>query len=426
MKNLDESLKKLDAIKKSNKEFRHMAYIPNEHELEQFYDISSSFFSIENPTPSIEEMPFFTVKDIFNTYIFPTEMGSPIWKNFKAGNNARVISSILNAGYNFIGKTVTSEFAVHSETETLNPLDKNRITGTSSSGSAVSILLGESDISLATQSGASISRPAAYCGVLGFKPTFGLIPRTGILKTCDPFDTVGFFLSDLDIAMKTLESVTLLGTNYPNNSLTKYSSINKIGYFEKDDLNSIVEISPDMIDAYYNFINKISSKGLDLKPVKVPEYFSSIHKSHHVIYTKSLEYYFKNELKEKRKVTEKFMEFIKSGQNYSKKDFIKEINNHPIYINLFDEFFSLSNVDLLITPAIYGTAPKIGTKEIDDLSLFWTYLHVPSLTAPIAKDSSEMPISLNFVSPKNTDKTLLEFIKTNFYELILNIKVDNF
>jgi Asp-tRNA(Asn)/Glu-tRNA(Gln) amidotransferase A subunit family amidase len=371
-------------------------------------------------------MPSFTVKDIFNTYTFPTEMGSPLWKNFKAGNNARVISSILNAGYNFLGKTVTSEFAVHSETKTLNPLDKNRITGTSSSGSAVSVLLGESDISLATQSGASISRPAAYCGVLGFKPTFGLIPRTGILKTCDPFDTVGFFLNDLDIGLETLKSVALLGTNYPQNSLTKYSSLNKIGYFEEDDLKSIVDISPDMIKTYINFIKKISSKGLDVKPIKTPEYFSSIHKSHHVIYTKSLEYYFKNELKEKRKVSEKFMEFIESGQNYSKNDFIKEINNHPIYISSFDDFLSSSDVDLIITPAVNGIAPEVGNKEIDDLSLFWTYLHVPCLTAPVAKDSSEMPMSLNFVSPKNTDRTLLEFVKTNFYELILKIKVDNF
>ena len=193
MNNIKATLKKIDAIKASNKKYKHMAYIPNKDELEQFYITSSNFFSSDNPLSTETETPSFTVKDIFNTYIFPTEMGSPIWKGFKAGNNARVITSILNAGYNFIGKTVTSEFAVHSDTTTLNPLNKKRITGTSSSGSAVSVLLGESDISLATQSGASISRPASYCGVLGFKPSFGLMPRTGILKTCDPFDTVGFF-----------------------------------------------------------------------------------------------------------------------------------------------------------------------------------------------------------------------------------------
>tara|TARA_Y100000992_G_scaffold300587_1_gene269536 strand:- start:2091 stop:3371 length:1281 start_codon:yes stop_codon:yes gene_type:complete len=425
MNNIKATLKKIDAIKASNKKYKHMAYIPNKDELEQFYITSSNFFSSDNPLSTETETPSFTVKDIFNTYIFPTEMGSPIWKGFKAGNNARVITSILNAGYNFIGKTVTSEFAVHSDTTTLNPLNKKRITGTSSSGSAVSVLLGESDISLATQSGASISRPASYCGVLGFKPSFGLMPRTGILKTCDPFDTVGFFLNDLDIAIQTLESTALIGTNYPKNSLSKYSSFTKIGYLEENDLNSIVEVSPHMMEAYYDFIEKISLKGLNVKPIKTPKYFKSIHKSHHVIYTKSLEYYFKNELKEKRKITEKFMEFIESGQNYSKEDFIKEINNHPLYIKSFDDFFKSSEIDLLITPAVHGIAPEIGNKEVDDLSLFWTYLHVPCLTAPINRVSNGMPMSLNFISSKSTDKNLLEFIKNNFSDLILKIKVDS-
>lgn len=426
MKNIEVTLKKIEGIKVSNKEYKHMAYIPNEDELEKFYSISSSFFSTDY-IPSIKtEMPFFTVKDIFNTYVLPTEMGSPIWKGFKAGNNARVLSSILNAGYSFIGKTVTSEFAVHSNTATLNPLNKKRITGTSSSGSAVSVLLGESDISLATQSGASISRPASYCGVLGFKPSFGLIPRTGILKTCDPFDTVGFFLNDLDVAIKTLESTALIGSNYPNNSLSKSSSFSKIGYLEERDLNSIVETSPHMLEAYYEFINKVSSKGLDVKPVKLPEYFKSIRKSHHVIYTKSLEYYFKNELKEERNVTENFMEFIESGQSYSKNDFIEEISNHSLNINSFDNFLGSSNVDVLITPAVHGVAPEIGNEEIDDLSLFWTYLHVPSLTAPVKTISNGMPMSLNFVSPKNTDKTLLEFVRNNLSDLITKVKVDSY
>ena len=424
MNNLEETIKKIEGINVSNKVYKHMAYIPNEDELEKFYSISSVFFSTDDIQSIKKEMPFFTVKDIFNTYVFPTEMGSPIWKGFKAGNNSRVLSSILNAGYNFIGKTVTSEFAVHSNTATLNPLNKNRITGTSSSGSAVSVLLGESDVSLATQSGASISRPASYCGVLGFKPSFGLIPRTGILKTCDPFDTVGFFLNDLDYGIKTLESVALIGANYPNNSLSKSSPFTKIGYLEERDLSSIVETSPEMLETYYEFINKVSSKGLNIVPVKLPEYFKSIHKSHHVIYTKSLEYYFKNELKEERQVSENFMEFIESGQTYSKNNFIEEINNHSQYINLFDKFLESTSTDILISPAVYGVAPEIGNEEIDDLSLFWTYLHVPSLTAPVKTISNGLPLSLNFVSPKNSDKNLLEFVRNNLSDLVIKVKVD--
>ena len=78
--------------------------------------------------------------------------------------------------------------------------------------------------------------------------------------------------------------------------------------------------------------------------------------------------------------------------------------------------------DVLITPAVHGVAPEIGHEEIDDLSLFWTYLHVPSLTVPVKMISSGLPMSLNFVSSKNTDKSLLEFVRNNLSDLIPKIK----
>ena len=118
------------------------------------------------------------------------------------------------------------------------------------------------------------------------------------------------------------------------------------------------------------------------------------------------------------------MEFIESGQTYSKNNFIEEINNHSKYINLFDKFLESINTDILISPAVYGVAPEIGNEEIDDLSLFWTYLHVPSLTAPVKTISNGLPLSLNFVSPKNTDKNLLEFVRNNLSDLFIKVKVD--
>src|SRR3972149_9370813 len=90
----------------------------------------------------------FGVKDIFNTKAFPTEMGSPIWKNFTPGNNARVVDSLLNSGGLVVGKTVTAEFAVHALNETLNPHDPSRTPGTSSSGSAAAVATGMVPFSL--------------------------------------------------------------------------------------------------------------------------------------------------------------------------------------------------------------------------------------------------------------------------------------
>ncbi|MEO6054545.1 MAG: amidase, partial [Chthoniobacterales bacterium] len=133
------------------------------------------------------------VKDIFNTIDFPTEMGSPLWKDFTPGNDARIVFQAKQAGAMIPGKTVTAEFAVHALNETINPHDPTRTPGTSSSGSAAAIALGVVPVSLGSQTAASVVRPASFCGIYGYKPSFGTIPRTGTLKTTDSLDTLGFF-----------------------------------------------------------------------------------------------------------------------------------------------------------------------------------------------------------------------------------------
>ena len=162
------------------------------------------------------------VKDIFNTITLPTQMGSPLWKDFNAGNDARVVSNLKEAGAIVAGKTVTAEFAVHALNETLNPHDILLTPGTSSSGSAVAIAMGVCPVALATQTAGSIVRPASFNGIYGYKPSFGLVPRTGMLKTTDTLDTVGFFTIHYKDILKVFEAIRVKGKNYPisNEALT--------------------------------------------------------------------------------------------------------------------------------------------------------------------------------------------------------------
>ena len=162
----------------------------------------------------LKNIPF-GAKDIMNTILFKTQMGSSIWKNFTPGNNARIIDDLISSGAILVGKTETAEFAVHKLNKTLNPYDISRTPGTSSSGSAVCVANGDVPFSLGTQSAASIIRPASFCGVWGFKPSFGLIPRTGVLKTCDTLDTVGFFTSHQKSLRTVLNVIRLKGKNHP-------------------------------------------------------------------------------------------------------------------------------------------------------------------------------------------------------------------
>jgi len=159
----------------------------------------------------------FGIKDIFNTKSLKTEFGSVLYKNFFPGNNSRLVDIILNKQGIITCKTTTAEFAVHHfpEKKTVNPFNKNHITGTSSAGSAVAVACGALPVALATQTAGSIIRPASFCGTIGFKPSFGALDRTGILKTTDTLDTVGLFAADFYGLKKTFKNLIQHSEEYP-------------------------------------------------------------------------------------------------------------------------------------------------------------------------------------------------------------------
>jgi Asp-tRNA(Asn)/Glu-tRNA(Gln) amidotransferase A subunit family amidase len=415
--NIEQTKDRLSSLSITNKQFHHMVSIPSADELDEFNKRSSSFFGLESENSLKKSELIFTVKDIFNTELFPTEMGSKIWKGFNAGNNARVISMVLNEGHTFIGKTVTSEFAVHKLTDAINPWDPERHVGTSSSGSAISVLLKECDYSLCTQSGASISRPSSYLGIYGVKPTFGLVPRTGVLKTCDPLDTIGFMTKDISNASEILRAISLTGNNYPKNKFIEDKEPNLciVGYFDIEEISSVVNVSSSMVSAYNQTILKLKDSGVNVLKLEMPDFFKDVHKSHEIIYSKSLEYYFKNELELTDDVSESFKEFVNRGSVWSSNDFMKEQRNQLKNIQTFSSFVDKSNVDFILSPAVHGVAPMLEEEELNDLSLLWTYLHCPSVTIPVDKcEEYSLPLGLNLSASRFNDINLINFVNEYF------------
>ena len=159
----------------------------------------------------------FGIKDVFNTKFLKTEYGSILFKNFLPGNNARLLDIIEAKQGIIFCKTTTAEFAVHHfpEKKTLNPYNSKHITGTSSAGSAVAVACGALPVSLATQTAGSIIRPASFCGVIGFKPSFGALDRTGVLKTTDTLDTIGLFSYDINFLKKIFTNLIQHNDQYP-------------------------------------------------------------------------------------------------------------------------------------------------------------------------------------------------------------------
>ncbi len=357
------------------------------------------------------------VKDIFNTKVLPTSMGSEIWKGFKSGNNARVIDDIIYSGGIIFSKTTTAEFAVHFITPetTINPYNSNHITGTSSSGSAVSVSSGALPISIGTQTAGSIIRPASFCGIYGFKPSFGAIDRTGVLKTNDTFDTIGFLSADIYGLKKIFYNTLKKGSDYPYSM--NYFLNHKI-YLSKKESEIKIGIFTEKLNVYKNFENYVKddfSKTIEdlsrlyvVKEIPYIDFINEIHYLHEQMYSKSLSYYFKNEMKNHESVSSVMKDMIKRGDEITTELYIKCLKKQPIYRKMFDEIFE--DYDFIIVPSTASYAPEISKNEIDDTCLIWTFLGYPTITIPlyICKEKN-LPYGLQIVGKKFQDFSLLDF-----------------
>ncbi len=164
-----------------------------EAELQVFAHVDPAAVRAMRPRPGpLGGLPL-GVKDIIDVAGMPTGMNSPIWRGWMPRSDAACVAAARTAGALVMGKTVTTEFATRHPGPTTNPHDTAHTPGGSSSGSAAGVAAGFFPFALGTQTGGSITRPAAYCGVVGYKPTHGMIHRAGIKLMSDSFDTIGVF-----------------------------------------------------------------------------------------------------------------------------------------------------------------------------------------------------------------------------------------
>ena len=356
----------------------------------------------------------FGVKDIFNTLDLKTEMGSETWKDHNPGNDARVISVLRRNGFVPIGKTVTAEFAVHHLNKTKNPHDLSKTPGTSSSGSAVAISTGMVPFALGTQTAGSIIRPASFCGVWGMKPSFGLIPRTGSLKTTDSLDTIGFLTSHGDNLKDILDVVRVRGPNYPfvfknidnKKPQIKKNSI-KVGFIKGNTWNLAEEYAKTSFETFCESLSK--NNEYNLEEINLNGSLENIHEIHSVIYEKSLGYYFKNESKNYKQVSKIMMDSIKNSKKIRNEDFISSLRKQDQLIEVINH--KLDEYDFVICLSTSSSAPTRGKREIDDLALVWTLSHSPSISAPLFRCSAELPFGLQFVTSKYNDYMLLAYVE---------------
>lgn len=359
------------------------------------------------------------IKDIFNTKYMPTTMGSPIWKDFAPGNDSRVVHNIIMEGGIIMGKTVTAEFAVHHPGPTPNPYNPIYSPGTSSSGSAAAVATAMVPLAIGTQTAGSIIKPASYCGVYGYKPSFGLLPRTGILKTVDYLDHVGFITRSVDDLKLMLDALRVKGENYPyvrknlENRTRQARRKNrswKIAFVKTHAWKDAEEYTKASIS---RFIKSISSvKGIKISEKELPKEFDQSHDVHSVIYEKALSYYFKDECASHPElISGVFKDMVERGKSIPFDRYREGMEKQVKLTYLLDDWFK--DFDAIFTISTAGEAPKMSNymDEKRDTSLIWTMCRAPSINLPLFKSPNGMPFGIQVVARRYNDYLLLSFLK---------------
>lgn len=358
----------------------------------------------------------FGVKDVFNTADMPTCMGSPIWKGFTPGNDARVVSHLRWEGGIMFGKTVTAEFAVHHPGPTLNPYSQDHSPGTSSSGSAAAVASCMVPIALGTQTAGSTIRPASYCGVYGFKPSFGAVPRTGILKTLDTLDHVTFLarsIEDIDLAF---DCGRIRGTNYPyiHEGIDKWTPERlhapyrvalvrgpAWGHAESYAQQAVLALA----EAW------AADPDVRVDDVTLPVEFDGAHDLHDLIYTKALSYYFQDEYeRNQRLISDSFRDMLERGRKVSPEAYWNGIERQRSLANQLDAFFE--DFDIILNLSTSGEAPRgLYGRDKKDCCLIWTMCHVPALNLPVFRSPSGLPFGAQIVARRYNDLGLFYFAR---------------
>jgi len=356
------------------------------------------------------------IKDIFNTLDMPTAMGSPIWEGFTPGNDARVVAELRYAGGVILGKTVTAEFAVHTPGPTTNPHHPDFSPGTSSSGSAAAVAAGMVPAALGSQTAGSVIRPASYCGIYGFKPSFGLIPRTGSLKTTDSLDTVALMArspGDLDFLFELLR---VHGLDYPIVH-ERLSDVSRAKPANRPWRVALIrgpqwrEAEPYAQSALIRYANQLAAQeGIEVEEKELPLEFDQAHEIHAGIYDKALAYYFQEEFQQEKLVSPIMKDLIRHGQQITVETYQEALDRQSQLARQLDQLFE-AGTDLILNLSTAGIAPKKEVvQEPPDNCLIWTLCGVPAISVPAFTGPQKLPFGAQLVGRRYNDYDLLRFV----------------
>ena len=351
------------------------------------------------------------IKDIFDTEDMPTMDGTEIHKKNPSWNDCTVVSKLKQAGAIIMGKTVTAELAYYSPGKTKNPHDTTRTPGGSSSGSAAAVASHMVPLAVGSQTNGSVIRPASYCGVVGYKPTKGLISRHLVLQISRALDQVGVFANSIEDAALISEQLIGHDKQDPDTSLNPRPKLLAASK-EKPPAEPVLahiklpfmnELEEDVKEGFKEIKDELKGK---VDEIELPKGFAAIPDWHKIIMESDMARSFSEEYKKsKNKLSDKIIEAIERGMKYTS----VEYNNALAKVNVANAYFNqfFHDYDVILTPSACGEAPK-GLKSTGNpiFCTIWTYCGMPCISLPLLQGKNGLPVGVQLVSSLFDDERL--------------------
>jgi Asp-tRNA(Asn)/Glu-tRNA(Gln) amidotransferase A subunit family amidase len=362
------------------------------------------------PTGPLHGVPI-AVKDIFDTGDMPTELGSPLWVGRTPREDAEAVARLRAAGAVIMGKTVTAEYAYYHPGKTRNPHDPERTPGGSSSGSAAAVAAGMVPGAIGSQTNGSTIRPAAFCGVVGFKPTHGLIPRTGALLLSRVLDHVGVFArsvedaallaevlaghDDEDLDTRPLARPPLAATAASEPPLPPRFAFVRAPAWKL--------IEPVMDEA---FAELIDAMGEAVTEIELGSSFDNAIDLHRTVMEVDMAHNLHRDYeKGGDQLSEALRAAIERGRGVPAVEYLRAVAATATLNAALDDVFN--EYDALITPSAPGEAPKGLPTGNPAFCSTWTYLGTPAISLPLMATQQGLPLGVQLIGRRNNDARLL-------------------
>jgi Asp-tRNA(Asn)/Glu-tRNA(Gln) amidotransferase A subunit family amidase len=341
------------------------------------------------------------VKDIIDTLDMPTEHGSPIYRGNRPFADAACVALLRMEGGTVMGKTVTTEFANRFPGATVNPHNPAHTPGGSSSGSAAAVADFQVPAALGTQTGGSVIRPSAFCGVVGYKPSFGEFTRSGIKLQCHNLDTLGILCRTV-ADLPPLRAAILAA---PVRALDRSTATPRIGLCRTPAWERADAATQGLIE---RTASRLGAAGARISEVSFAPEFANILEHHRRIFNFEAARNYAYEYEEHHELVSQVLRdtVLTPGRELPLAAYIEAIETADAFRRHLDQIFA--GVDVLLTPSAAGEAPQ-GLDSTGDPSFnsIWTLAWTPCVTLPAGNGPTGLPLGIQLVGPRFGDEALL-------------------